>query len=218
MKKYLIAGLLVWLPIWATYVMVKFIIQTMDGIIDLLPTQYHPDTWIGMSIPGIGLVIVFILLLITGLLVTNYLGRKLVNGWDQLISAIPLVRTIHSSVKHLTHAIFSPSTDSFSKVLLVEYPRRGVWSIAFQTNSDLSVSPNDEKTVTVFIPTTPNPTSGFLIIVPQDDIHPFDISVEEAIRMVISLGVITPNGTNKENQNHSLDAGPNKPGKDDKKY
>ena len=197
MKKYLIAGLLVWLPIWATFVMVKFIISTINNTIDLIPAKYHPDAWLGVQIPGIGLVIVFLLLLITGLLVTNYLGRQLVKAWDQLISTIPLVRTIHSSVKHLTHAVLSPSKQSFSKVLLVEYPRRGTWSIAFQTNDDFSVSPTGEKTMTIFIPTTPNPTSGFLIIVPESDVQPFDISVEAAIRMVISLGVITPENIDK---------------------
>ena len=201
MKKYLIAGLLVWLPIWATVVMVKFVIGLIDSTIDMLPNKYHPDTWIGMSIPGIGLVLVVILLFITGVLVTNYLGRTFIKMWDELMGTIPFVRTIHSSVKHLTHAVFNQSTESFSKVLLVEYPRRGTWSIAFQTNDSFIKSPNGERTMTVFIPTTPNPTSGYLLIVPENDVHPFDISVEEAIRMVISLGVITPENDKKDDTN-----------------
>jgi uncharacterized membrane protein len=192
MKKYLIAGLLVWLPIWATVVMVKFVISMLDGIVDLLPHKYHPDTWLGISIPGIGLIVVLIFLFLTGILVTNYLGRKFITMWDDLIASIPFVRTIHGSVKQLTSAVFTENNQAFRRVLLVEYPRRGAWSIAFQTNDQIITSPNGERSINVYLPTTPNPTSGMLVIIPEADVHPFDISVEDAISMVISLGVITP--------------------------
>lgn len=192
MRRYLIAGLLVWLPIWATVVMIRFCINIADSTIAMLPLQYQPDQWIGHHIPGIGLLIVFLFLLATGLLVTNYLGRQLVQTWDKMIASIPLVRTIHSAVKHLTQAILGENGSSFSKVFLVEYPRRGIWSIAFQTNTEFKHAPQAENMTVVFIPTTPNPTSGFLIMVPQEDAHELDISVEEAIRMVISLGAINP--------------------------
>lgn len=196
-RKYLIAGLLVWLPIWATYFIVKFLIDLMDGTLSLLPTKYQPDQIFNAHIPGLGFIFTLIILFVTGLLVTNFLGHKIVKVWEKLLSRIPLVRTIYSAVKQVVHALLQPKGNSFRKVLIVEYPRHGVWSIAFQTSDQFGGSPHPKDVLTVFIPTTPNPTSGFLTIIPKADTRELDMSVEEALKMVISLGVVMPHKLRK---------------------
>ena len=186
------AGLVVWLPIWATYLIIKFLVDLMDGTLSLLPKPYQPDQLLGVHIPGLGLVFTLIILFLTGLFVANFLGKKIIRIWESLLSRIPLIRTIHASVKQLTHAIMQPTGSAFRKVLLVEYPRRGVWSIGFQTSDQFIGAPNSPELLTVFIPTTPNPTSGFLTLIPKSDAQVLEMSVEEALKMVISLGVVMP--------------------------
>lgn len=192
LRRYFIAGLLVWLPILITYVVVRFIVQLMDGTLALLPTQYQPDQLLGMHIPGLGLVFTLLILFITGLLITNFVGHKIMGYSEKVLGQIPLVRSIYAATKQVLHAIFQPTSQSFRKVLLIEYPRRGLWSIAFQTSDKFTDVPVNGDTIAVFIPTTPNPTSGFMLFVPKTDIIELDISVEEALRMVISLGVVIP--------------------------
>ena len=200
-KRYFIAGLLVWLPIWATIIIIKFIIDLLDKSLNLLPAQYRPEQLFGFNIPGLGLVITLLIIFITGLLVTNFLGHKLVSYWEKLVSRIPLIRSIHAAVKQVSHAVLHPTGSSFRKVMLIEYPRPGIWSVAFMTSDKFTDAPTDEDVVTAFVPTTPNPTSGFLTIVPKKSTIELDMSVEEALRMVISLGVVMPdkmqNGTTK---------------------
>jgi len=191
-RRYLIAGLVVWLPIWATYVVIRFLVNLMDGTLSLLPHEYQPDQLFGMHIPGIGLLFTLLILFFTGLLVANFLGRKIVTFWEGILARIPLIRSIYSAVKHVVHALLQPRGSSFRKVLLVEYPRRGIWSIAFQTSDQFTDTPHPEEVVTVFIPTTPNPTSGFLTIVPRADTQELNMTVEEALQLVISLGVVMP--------------------------
>lgn len=192
MRRYLLAGLLVWLPIWGTYYILRFIIRLLDDTLALIPNRYHPDTLIGFHIPGLGLVFTLIILFITGLIVTNILGRRLIQIWDNFLGQIPIVRTIYSAIKQVVRAMVQPSKDSFSRVLLVEYPRREIWSIAFQTATGFKGVPVNEEMVTIFIPTTPNPTSGLLTIVPRKDTVEIDMTVEQALKMVISLGVMVP--------------------------
>lgn len=191
-RKYLIAGLVIWLPLWATYFIVKFLVDLMDRTLSLLPTQYQPKALFGFDIPGLGLIFTLIILFVTGLLFTNFFGKKVVALWERMLSRIPLVRTIYYAVKQVVDALVQPTGQSFRKVLIVEYPRLGTWSIAFQTSDQFTGSPHPEDVVTVFIPTTPNPTSGFLIIIPKKNTRELDMTVEEALKMVISLGVVMP--------------------------
>jgi len=202
LRSYMMAGLLVWVPILVTLVVIRFILNLLDSFFGLLPVNYRPDGWFGVHVPGLGILLSLLVLFLTGLLLTNFLGRKLVLYWDALVARIPLVRSVHSGVKQVLHTLFTPEGPSFRKVLLVEYPRKGLWSIAFQTGK-VSQSINgvsEEELVTIFIPTTPNPTSGFLMMVPQKDVVELDLSVDEALKMVISLGVVQPKHASPKGQ------------------
>ena len=194
LKKYLLAGLLVWLPLWATLLVLRFLINVMDNVFLWLPTGLQPDNLLGSHVPGLGLIFSLVILFVTGLLVTNFLGRRLVAWWELLLANIPIVRSIYSAIKQVLETLLSSSSDSFKQVLLVEYPRRGLWSIAFQTGQsyqDFNTAAGQEM-VNIFIPTTPNPTSGFLMMVNKDEAIPLDISVDDALKWLISLGVIQP--------------------------
>jgi uncharacterized membrane protein len=193
-RRYLLSGLLVWLPIWITLLVIEFIVSLMDGTLRLLPENWQPDNLIGFHIPGLGLIFTLLILFFTGMFVANFLGRRLVHIWESLIDRIPLVRTLYSSVKKVLESVFTSKGKAFKKVLLVEYPRRGMWSIAFQTgegNQEVKDHVGVEM-VTVFIPTTPNPTSGFLMVVPRQDVHEMKMTVDQALKFVISLGVVQP--------------------------
>lgn len=191
-RRYFITGLLVWLPIWATYVVVKFLIELMDGTLELLPAKYQPDHIFGFHIPGIGFLFTLLILILTGLLTTNYLGNRVIIVWEKILGRIPLIRTIYHAVKQVLSAMLRPSDQSFRKVLLIEFPRKEIWSIGFQTSSRFKNGHSDDDMVTAFVPTTPNPTSGFLTIIPKKDVIELNMTVEEALRMVISLGVVMP--------------------------
>ena len=201
LRKYIIAGLLVWLPFAATIVIVKFLIDLMDKTVLLLPPDWQPDNLLGFSIPGFGVIIALSILLLTGMLAANLFGRRFVEMWERILNRIPLVRSIYSSVKQISSTIFDPSGKSFRKVVLLEYPRKGLWSIGFLTNDAMGdeLCSVDDTLVSVFIPTTPNPTSGFIIMTRKDEITELNMNVEEAFKFVISMGVIIPdNGTLEE--------------------
>ena len=201
-RRYLVAGLLVWIPLGATLILVKFAIGQMDKSIGLLPHSYQPGVmlqqWLGtenpVEIPGFGVILIVIVVLLTGVLVANFVGRAFVGGWESLLDRIPVVRAIYSAAKNFAEIVFSDSSQSFKKVLLIEYPRKGLYSLAFQTASKLGEIEDrtGEDVVCCFVPTTPNPTSGFIIIVPRKDIVELDMSVDEALKMIISLGVVVP--------------------------
>lgn len=195
MRRYFISGLLVWLPIWVTILAVKFLVDILDGIFLLLPKPYRPDEFLGFHIPGLGVVITLLMIILTGILAANFIGRQFVAVWDALVSRIPLVRTIHMGVKQLLETIFSPTGQSFRKVLLVEYPRPGMWTLAFQTGDSTPAvdnALNEHEMVSLYIPTTPNPTSGFLILMPRNKVIELKMPVEQALKFVISLGVVQP--------------------------
>jgi uncharacterized membrane protein len=194
-RRYLIAGLLVWLPIIATVLVVRFILGLVDQTLLLLPRSLQPEALLGMHIPGLGAVLAVLLLLATGLLVTNIVGRSLVRAWEDLLNRIPFVRAIYGGVKSFSTTILSNSGNSFKKVLLIEYPRAGLWSIGFQTSSDVRITPlqGKEAQLCVFIPTTPNPTSGFIVLIPRSQAIELDMSVDAAMKMIVTLGVIAPN-------------------------
>jgi len=201
LRGYLIAGLLVWLPILATLYVMLFLVNLFDKTLALLPDNLQPQALLGTHIPGLGFIFSVIVLFLTGTIVTNFLGNKLITLGENMLERIPLVRTIYKSVKQVLVTIFTSSSDSFRKVLLIEYPRKGLWSIAFQTGTSTSQITDGigEDVVTVFVPTTPNPTSGFLIMVPVKDVVDCSLSIDEALKIVISLGVVQPNETPLEN-------------------
>ena len=197
LKKYIIAGLLVWLPFAATVVIVKLLIDLLDKTVLLLPPEWHPVALLGFSIPGFGIILALSILLLTGMLAANLFGRRFVEIWERILNKIPLVRSIYSSIKQISNTIFDPSGKSFRKVVMLQYPRKGVWSIGFLTNDNVGdeMSAVDDRLVAVFIPTTPNPTSGFIIMTRNDEITELDMSVEEGFKFIISIGVIIPDGT-----------------------
>lgn len=196
-RRYLITGLLIWIPLWATISVVKILIDALDKIVILIPRNYQPDTLFGFHLPGVGLVLCFLLLFLTGLMVTHTIGETFVQWGEKLLNRIPLVRSIYQATKQVTETIFSSNSQAFRQVLLVEYPRKGLWSIAFQTaaSSKSTIKNGATDPITVFIPTTPNPTSGFLFLVERDDVVELDMSVDEALKMVISLGVVQPSSS-----------------------
>ena len=193
-RNYLLAGLVVWLPILATLGILGFIVDLLDKTMSLLPKAYQPEQLFGVPIPGLGVLISLIILLITGIIAKNYFGQRLVIWSELLLDRIPLVRTIYNTSKQVINAIFSTNSDAFRKVLLVEYPRKGLWSIAFQTGigSDLLSKQTDEEMISIYIPTTPNPTSGFLLMVPKKEVIELAMSIDEALKYTISLGVMQP--------------------------
>ena len=197
LKKYIIAGLLVWLPFAATVVIVKLVIDVLDKTILLLPPEWHPVALLGFSIPGFGIILALSILLLTGMLAANLFGRRFVEIWERILNKIPLVRSIYSSIKQISNTIFDPSGKSFRKVVMLQYPRKGLWSIGFLTNDNVGdeMSAVDDRLVAVFIPTTPNPTSGFIIMTRNDEITELDMSVEEGFKFIISMGVIIPDGS-----------------------
>lgn len=198
LRKYIIAGLLVWLPLAVTYQLLKFVVSQMDrwldNFLEWLPPEFHPDQLLGVAIPGLGVIFTFLLLVITGMLAANFVGRAFVNGWESLLDRIPFVRAVYSAVKKFAEMVFSDKSESFKNVLLIQYPRKGIYSLAFQTSSELGEvqGRTGEEVVCTFVPTTPNPTSGFIIIVPRKDVTVLDMEVDEALKMIISLGVVVP--------------------------
>lgn len=196
LRKYLIAGLLVWLPLAATVVVIKLLIDLLDKAILLFPPEWRPETLFGFSIPGFGIIIGVSILILTGVFAANLFGKKLVGFWEAILGRIPLVRTIYTSVKQVLETLFTSKSESFRRVVLIEYPRKGIWSLGFQTNEALAAAreASEKDLVSVFVPTTPNPTSGFIIMLPSEDIFQLDISVEDGFKFIISMGVIVPEG------------------------
>lgn len=197
LRRYLIAGILIWVPAGVTYLVLRLVINMMDRVLLVLPEAYRPDTLLGFHVPGLGIVLTFTLLVVTGLLAANYLGRRLVGGWESLLGRIPLVSPIYTGAKKISETLLSDQAQAFRKVLLVEYPRRGCWSLCFLTANRLGEvqAKTGKEVVCVFVPTTPNPTSGFLILAPKDEVVELDMTVDEAFRMIISLGVVVPDWT-----------------------
>jgi uncharacterized membrane protein len=172
LRRLLVAGTLVWLPIIATVWVVSFFVTLMDRTLVLLPERYQPDALFGFHVPGLGVIFAFVVVLLTGLLVTNLIGRQLVGYWEELMQRIPLVRSIYGGVRSFTESVLS-SSNSFRQVVAVEYPRPGIWSIGF-------------------VSTAPNPTSGFIILVPEELLIPLDMSIDAAMKMIVTCGVVLP--------------------------
>lgn len=193
LRRYLMAGLLVWVPLGVTLLIVAFLVDLMDQTLLLLPAAIQPESLLGFRIPGLGLVLTAIVVLATGMIVTNLFGMQLFTIGERILQRIPLVRSIYASVKQVTESMFS-SGKSFRKVVLVEYPRRDMWSLAFQTGAGAEevCGKTGQEVVNIFIPTTPNPTSGFFLMVPRKEVIELDMSVDEGLKMLLSVGVVVP--------------------------
>ena len=196
LRRYLIAGLLVWLPILVTVLILKFLIDLVDRTLLLLPAMVQPETLIGFRIPGLGFLLSGVVLLVTGIVVTNLLGSSMVKVWESLLARIPVVRAIYSASKQLTETLFSGSGKSFRKVVMVRYPHPGMWTLAFLTGDGMAEA--NRKTgrdlANIFVPTTPNPTSGFFLMVPREDMIELDMPVDVGIKLILSAGAVSPEG------------------------
>lgn len=200
LQKYLIAGLLVWLPIVVTVLLFRFLITLMDQTLILLPSQIRPEAVIGFKLPGLGLILTLLVLIITGIFAANFVGKSMVNFGEKIFKKIPIVRSVYSAAKNFADIVFSDTGQSFKKVLLIQYPRKGVYSLAFQTSTNLGEvqKKTGSDVVCTFVPTTPNPTSGFIIIIPKEDVIEMDMEVDEAFKMIVSLGVVVPEWKKEE--------------------
>jgi uncharacterized membrane protein len=192
LKRYFLTGLLIWVPLVITIWVISLLVGTLDGFLLLLPPQFRPDAWLGMHIPGLGAIIVLLVILLTGVVMANYFGRQLLAFWESLLARIPVVKSIYSSVKQVSDTLFSGQGEAFRKVLLVHYPHPEAWSIAFQTNVPGEVSAKlDADYVAVFIPTTPSPVNGFYFYVKKSETIELDISVDLALKYIVSMGVVS---------------------------
>jgi len=194
-RRYLLSGFLVWIPIVITFVVVKFLVDLLDRSLILLPPEYRPEELLGVNIPGLGVILCFVVVLLTGMLVANFVGRWLVHISESVLNHIPLVRSVYAGVKKVTETMVTPQGQSFRRVLLVEYPRADCWTIAFQTQEafdGIKKCTGIDDLISIYVPTTPNPTSGFWLMVSASRVKELSISVDEALKLILSLGVVMP--------------------------
>jgi uncharacterized membrane protein len=193
-KKYLITGLLIWIPLVITIWVLKVIVDMLDQSLLLLPEHWRPDVWIGIHIPGLGAILTLLIVLFTGIFATNFFGAQLVELWHEVLHRIPVVNSIYSSVKQISDTLFSSSGQAFRKALLVQWPHEGAWTIAFMTGVPgggvAKHVPAD--CVSVYVPTTPNPTGGYFVIVARKNVIELDMTVDQALKYIISMGVVPP--------------------------
>ncbi|AGF47242.1 hypothetical protein CDSE_0135 [Candidatus Kinetoplastibacterium desouzaii TCC079E] len=194
-KKYFITGLLVWIPIVITLWVLNLLVNILEAFV---PNFLSSKSLLGFNIPGFRLFLVFFVILITGILAANLIGRTILNYWESLLGRIPLVRSIYNSVKQVSDTILSPENQSFKQAVLIEYPRKSCWTIAFLTGvpGDLVLSSTSGSYVSVYVPTTPNPTSGFFLILKEEDIIVLNITVDNALKYIVSMGVVSPYESN----------------------
>jgi len=194
LRNYFISGLLFWIPLSLSVIVIKFFLELIDSFI---PQKYLPESIFNLdtTIPGSGIILVLLVILITGVMVTNILGRKVVALWERVLNKIPGFRNIYNVLKKVSDTVFNTSTESFRKAFLIQYPSKGIWVIAFQSGNYRGEAESiiGEEIMNLFVPTTPNPTSGFFILIAKKDVFELDMSVEEAFKLVISAGVVTPN-------------------------
>ncbi len=196
-RKWLLAGLLVIVPIAVTLWVLDWIVSLLDQTLLILPTAWHPDKVLGFRLPGLGVLLAFAILLLVGAVASNFFGRKLVSWWDSLLGRIPVVRSIYSGVKQVSDTLFSDSGNAFRKAVLVQWPREGVWTIAFVTGTPGGDVVNHlaGDYLSVYVPTTPNPTGGYFVMLPRSACIELKMSVDEALKYIVSMGVVVPNST-----------------------
>jgi len=201
-KKYIVAGLLVWLPLAITIWVLAWILGVLDGVFQallsaagaVLPESAQQGLTTLAHVPGLGVVLLVTLMFLTGMFVANFVGQWWIHQWDRLLGKIPIVKSIYSSVKQVSDTLFSSSGQAFREAVLVQYPREGSWTIAFVTGrpgGEVATHLHDDH-VSLYVPTTPNPTSGFFLMAPRADVKPLSMSVDEALKYVISMGVVSP--------------------------
>jgi len=194
MKNYFITGLLVLVPLFITVWVLTTLIGVMDQSLLLLPAEWRPEAQFGRAIPGIGAILTLLIILVTGVVATNFFGKRIIQFWEALLARVPVVKSIYYSVKQVSDTLFSDSGQAFRKALLIQYPRHGSWTIAFMTGQPGGDVANhlQGEYVSVYVPTTPNPTSGFFLMMPKAEVVELDMSVDEALKYIISMGVVTP--------------------------
>lgn len=194
MKKYFITGLLIWVPLGITLWVLHLLVSTMDQTLLLLPVQFQTESWLGIHVPGMGVIMTLVVVLATGLVAANFLGQHLLRFWEGVLGRIPVVKSIYNSVKQVSDTLFTSGGHAFRRALLVQYPREGSWTIAFltgQPGGDVANHLQGEYW-SIYVPTTPNPTSGFFLMMPKSDVIVLDMSVDEALKYIISMGVVSP--------------------------
>ncbi|MCU0804997.1 MAG: DUF502 domain-containing protein [Burkholderiales bacterium] len=194
MRRYIIAGLLVWVPLVITIWVLNLVVSTMDQSLALLPQGLQPEALFGFKVPGLGVLLTVLVVLVTGVAVSNILGQKMVALWEEGLKRIPFVNSIYNGVKQVSDTLFKPGGQAFRKALLVEWPREGMWTIAFLTGApggDVASHLRGDY-LSVYVPTTPNPTGGYFVMLPREDVIELDMSVDDALKYIISMGVATP--------------------------
>ena len=208
-RRHIISGLLIWVPLAATFITFRFVINLFDSLLLYLPPRWQPEEWLKYDVPGIGLVLSIILIYITGVIASNYFGNRIVGFWENLLNKIPFFSTLYKGIKQMTEAIFTAGDGSFSKVYMIEYPKDGLWTLAFETSrkkGEAQKKVGGEDIVNLFVPTTPNPTSGYFIMINLDKAVELDMSVDEALKMIVSGGVYVPDSSmNKNKKNKSTE-------------
>ena len=194
LKKYLITGLLIWIPLIITLWVLKVIFDALDASLLLLPVSFQTENWLGVHIPGLGAILTIVIVFLTGVFATNFFGAQLVEIWHDVLQRIPVVNSIYSSVKQISDTLFSSSGQAFRKALLVQWPHPGTWTIAFLTGTPGGdvVNHLPPDCLSVYVPTTPNPTGGYFVIVRRTDVIELDMSVDQALKYIISMGVVPP--------------------------
>ena len=198
MKKYLITGLLIWIPLVITIWVLKLVVDTLDQSLLLLPERWRTEGFLGVHIPGLGVILTLVIVFVTGVFATNFFGAQLVRVWHGILHRIPVVNSIYSSVKQISDTLFSSSGQAFRKALLVQWPREGMWTIAFLTGTPGGdvVNHLQGDYVSVYVPTTPNPTGGYFVMVARKDVIELDMTVDAALKYIISMGVVSPEARN----------------------
>lgn len=190
MKRYFVTGLLIWVPLGITLWVLDLLIGTLDQSLTFLPARWQPEAWIGVRIPGLGVILTLLVIVLTGVFATNFFGQKIVELWERLLIRIPVVKTIYGGVKQVSDTILSGNGHAFRKVLMVRYPHPQAWSLAFQTNvPDEVARVLPDEHVAVFIPTTPSPVNGFYFYVKRSEVIELDMSVDRALKYIVSMGV-----------------------------
>ena len=199
MKKYFITGLLIWIPLVITIWVLKLVVDTLDQSLLLLPIKLRTESWLGIHVPGMGVLLTLLIVMFTGVFTANFVGQRLVHFWNEILHRFPVVNSIYSSVKQVSDTLFASSGEAFRKALLVQWPREGMWTIGFLTGvpgGDVTRHLQGDY-VSVYVPTTPNPTGGYFVMLPRKDVIELDMSVDTALKYVISMGVASPNGSGK---------------------